>query len=337
MIIHYLISNEKLLIFCLFKKTKMSKKILLLYASSWKLEEWSGHILEQMTATVSKNNILLPDLDLRPQSITDKYRNLLCADHSINTDLEKFTVQLPCEEQMEPNTSNNNYSSDNNDSHYSLLTFDCQFESGNGEVSYYGLGEFDLTIRSDTNNQKHKVWYYFRARGGLKGQKITFHVSTYSKQNGLFNDGFAPVVRSKAKPVWVRLPPYCVLSFRCDRHKKYCFNFSFVIEADNEEYFFAYAYPYTLRRKKTHFSYIVTMKFLHEIESLNLSFVKKELLCRSIQQRRVDCLRIEEHSFVKGLKKKKKRKKANLYFNTVDDEDCQLLRPGIVLSARVHP
>ena len=89
--------------------------------------------------------------------------------------------------------------------------------------------EYDLHIRPDTLNTRHRVWFYFAVRGATRGQKVRphahaqqehshayahahahahaharpqviFNVIGYSKTKSLYRDGMAPVVSTSARP-----------------------------------------------------------------------------------------------------------------------------------------
>ena len=256
------------------------------------------------------------DLDFDAQNVLDAHRAELIDNHYDMSCLEQHTIQFKRRgnhsTSSTTNDSNNNqttsedHQSDDNKS--KLLQFDCNFESGNiGQVSHYRDNEYDISIRGDTNNGRHSVWFYFRVKGGIAGNRMVCHIYNYSKAKALYSEGFTPIVRSKTKPIWTRLPEYHVNWFKCNRHRRNCFSFYFIFDRTGDEYYFAYAYPYT-------YSYL--QKFLGDIEALNLSYCRRELLARSVQQRRLDCLRIEE----------------------VDENTLPINnRLVLVISSRVHP
>jgi len=165
------------------------------------------------------------------------------------------------------------------------LVFDCDFESGNiGTAIRYDEMEYEIKIRPDSNSPRHRIWYYFRVRNFKKDQRVIFHFSNYSKSKALFSQGFTPMVRTNVRTGWSRIPSQQMFYYRCSRHKKrHCFSFTFHFDESNEEYFFAYSYPYT---------YTYLQKWLHSIELLNLPFLRRDLLCRTVLQRRLDLLTI---------------------------------------------
>lgn len=144
--------------------------------------------------------------------------------------------------------------------------------------------EYDLHIRPDTLNERHRVWFYFSVRGARAGQKVVFNIVGYSKTKSLFREGMAPVVCSSGRPYWERMPPTSVYYYRSPRHDKaYVLSFPFCFERADETYYFAYCWPYT-------YSYL--QRFLFALEGKGLPFFQRECLCRSIQERRLDMLTV---------------------------------------------
>ena len=254
------------------------------------------------------------DVDFDAQTLLNQHRSTLINDHFDVSCLEKHTIQFPKRARAAHSSSSSSADDkgggggSTDDDKVKLLQFDCDFESGNiGDVAHYKDCEYDATIRGDTANPRHSVWFYFRVRGGMAGNKVVVHFSNYSKCKSLYSEGFTPLIRSKSRPIWTRLPEHSVSWFKCNRHRRSCFTVSFVFGRSGDEYFFAYSFPYT-------YSYL--QKWLGDIEAMQLPFVKRQLLARSVQQRRLDCLRVEE-------------------------EGPGLLplgqRPAVVISSRVHP
>jgi hypothetical protein len=91
-----------------------------------------------------------------------------------------------------------------------------------------------------------------------------------------------------------RLPAQNVYWFKCPRHKKrYCLSFLFQFDRPDDEYFFAYSFPYTYTRLQ---------KYLHALEAQNMPHFRRELLCRTTQQRRLDLLKITAPSNLEDSK-----------------------------------
>ena len=171
------------------------------------------------------------------------------------------------------------------------LQFDASFESGNlaearliAEVPL----EYDLHIRPDTLNSRHRVWFYFAVRGATRGQKVIFNLIGYSKTKSLYRDGMAPVVCTSARPHWERMPESSVYYYKSPRHgKHYVLSFPFCFDRKDarkeEVYYFAYCFPYT-------YSYL--QRFLHSLDAAQLPCYRRECLCRTVQHRRLDLVTI---------------------------------------------
>ena len=171
------------------------------------------------------------------------------------------------------------------------LQFDASFESGNlaearliAEVPL----EYDLHIRPDTLNSRHRVWFYFAVRGATRGQKVIFNLIGYSKTKSLYRDGMAPVVCTSARPHWERMPESSVYYYKSPRHgKHYVLSFPFCFDRKDarkeEVYYFAYCFPYT-------YSYL--QRFLHSLDAAQLPWYRRECLCRTVQHRRLDLVTI---------------------------------------------
>eukprot|EP00754_Rhynchopus_humris_P012087 Rhum_TRINITY_DN14265_c4_g1::Rhum_TRINITY_DN14265_c4_g1_i1::g.74416::m.74416 len=165
------------------------------------------------------------------------------------------------------------------------MRFDCSFESGNiGKVQALNEFEFDLSVRPDTNNPHYRVWYFFSVNQVNKGQRVIFNIINGSKTKSLYRVGMTPLVRSTSRPKWERIPQRQVFYYKSPRLKKnYVLSFAFMFDRELDTYEFAYCYPYT-------FTYL--QKFLSHVDAQKFNFYKRELLCRTVQQRRVDLLTI---------------------------------------------
>lgn len=102
------------------------------------------------------------------------------------------------------------------------LVFNANFECGNlGRVDYVSDCEYDLFIRPDTCNPKHRVWFYFSVSNTKASQvsssdfsikiyqklfevfqRVIFNFVNFSKHRSLYRHGMAPVVRSNTWPEW---------------------------------------------------------------------------------------------------------------------------------------
>ena len=168
------------------------------------------------------------------------------------------------------------------------LVFDgSSFESANlagAKLISSSPLEYDLHIRADTLNARHRVWFYFCVRGAKANQKVIFNLVGYSKTKSLFREGMAPVVCSSGRPYWERLPPTAAYYYRSPRHdRQYVLSFPFCFERADETYYFAYCFPYT-------YSYL--QRFLFALEGRALPHLVRDCLCRSLQERRLELLTV---------------------------------------------
>ena len=98
------------------------------------------------------------------------------------------------------------------------LVFSSNFECGNlAAATRLSRHEWELELRPDTNNDRHRLWFYFTVRNTARNQKVLFSITNFSKGRSSFREGMAPVVRSTHRPVWQRLPSQNCLYYRQPR------------------------------------------------------------------------------------------------------------------------
>ncbi len=186
------------------------------------------------------------------------------------------------------------------------LQFRANFESGNlNKVHVVQDGfEYDLYIRPDTNNANYRLWYYFCVSNAKKNQRVLFTICNFSKQRSLYRQGMAPIVKSTSRPHWECIPSKQVYYYKSYRHgKTYVLSFSFLFDQEDEDYYFAYSFPYT---------YTDLQRFLHGIEVKQFPYFRRELLGRTVQYRRMDLL-------------------------TITDFESTAPKKTIAITARIHP
>lgn len=169
--------------------------------------------------------------------------------------------------------------------------------------------EYELTVRHDTNNPRHRLWFYFKVTNARAGQRVLIHMVNFSKTKSLYRDGMSPLVRSSSSATWERIHPKSVFYYKQkDRPtkkrddaaveddgrdspedggeggKKTPCVLSIVYTFDTKEaHWFSYSYP---------FGYTMQQHLLDALERRRLPYVKRELLCRTLQNRRCDVLTI---------------------------------------------
>ncbi|KAJ8306552.1 hypothetical protein KUTeg_017097 [Tegillarca granosa] len=176
------------------------------------------------------------------------------------------------------------------------LIFDACFESGNlGRVDYITEFEYDLFIRPDTCNPRFRVWFNFTVENVKGDQRVIFNIVNFSKTKSLYRDGM------------VRIPAKHVYYYRCPDHRKnYVMSFAFCFDKEDDIYQFSYCYPY---------SYTRLQNYLDNLEKKNYNFFTRELLCLTVQQRRLDMITITNP-------------------DNLDPEETKRI---VFITARVHP
>ncbi|VDM38552.1 unnamed protein product [Toxocara canis] len=167
------------------------------------------------------------------------------------------------------------------------IIFDANFESGNlGRVDMLSECEYDLFVRPDTCNPRHRVWFYFAVENALPNQKVVFNVVNLSKLRTLFDTASAaPVVRRCSQQTWMRIPVKHLYYYRSAAHAdRFVLSIAFIFDSA-QRYEFAYCIPYT---------YTDLQNLLAEIDSRNLRFFSRDVLALSVQRRKVDIITITE-------------------------------------------
>jgi cytosolic carboxypeptidase protein 6 len=222
------------------------------------------------------------------------------------------------------------------------LVFNSAFESGNLQsAKRLSRLEWDLRIRPDTNNDKHRLWFYFKVSNVEKNQLVLFTISNMSKGRSSYREGMSPLVKSTHRPTWQRIPPGNVVYYRVPRTRSYNLSFFFQFDESKDTYYFAYSYPYT---------YTDLQKYLHLVDAAAYPFYSRSLLCRTLQHRRVDLITITN-----PIQPSQQPSQRNTDTDDDDDDDDDVNRKKkrsgaeknntqknkkkhvIVLSARIHP
>ncbi|GAB1607612.1 cytosolic carboxypeptidase 6-like, partial [Argonauta hians] len=178
------------------------------------------------------------------------------------------------------------------------LTFDASFESGNlGRVDYISEYEYDLFIRPDTCNPRFRVWFNFTVENTCVDQRVIFNIVNFSKTKSLYREGMSPLVRSNVRTKWVRIPAKNVYYYRCPDHRRnYVMSFLFSFDKPDEVYQFSYCFPYT---------YTNLQSYLNSMEKLHPDIFSRQLLCLSVQNRRLDVVTITNAENLSNPQKQK--------------------------------
>eukprot|EP00753_Platysulcus_tardus_P018221 PLAT6783.1.p1 GENE.PLAT6783.1~~PLAT6783.1.p1 ORF type:complete len:613 (-),score=151.44 PLAT6783.1:86-1924(-) len=166
------------------------------------------------------------------------------------------------------------------------LQFSADFESGNMEKAVkIGANEYDIYIRSDVNNSKYRVWFYFELWNGHAGQRVLLNIVGFSKTRSMYRNGMTPVMRSSVDRSWQRLPARQVFYYRCPRHGR-AYSLSFLLPVERGVcYQLAYCFPYT---------YTQLQKQLFLLQAGGHDFLRRETIARTLQHRRMDLLTITD-------------------------------------------
>lgn len=165
------------------------------------------------------------------------------------------------------------------------LVFSANFESGNlAGAKQVEEHEWELYIRPDSHNDRHRLWFFFKVSNCFRNQQVILSIVNFSKSRSLYREGMSPVVRSCRRPAWQRIPSEQVFYYRSQGHNlNYLLSFIFQFDHEEDDYYFAYCYPYT---------YTDLQRNLFCLESQNKPYFVRECLCTSVWGRRIDLLTI---------------------------------------------
>jgi len=205
------------------------------------------------------------------------------------------------------------------------LAFEATFESANlGKVDFVQDTEYDIYIRPDTCNPRHRFWFYFSIENTQIDQRIIFNLVNISKSRNLLTNGLTPVVKSTSRPRWQRMPSSHVFYHRSPAHNNaYVLSFAFCFDKENEVYQFAMCQPFTYSRHKL---------CLEKLMSQSYNYVYKETIGKSVFERPIDLITISNPENINL------RREITL---DVDDDLGDDFTPRkvkvVFLMARVHP
>ncbi|KAJ3033875.1 Cytosolic carboxypeptidase 6 [Rhizophlyctis rosea] len=171
------------------------------------------------------------------------------------------------------------------------LSFTADFETGNiGKVVPVSEVEYDIWVRPDTANDRHRVWFHFAIQPTHSSlptaasttptapHRVILNLINFSKVKSLYRAGFTPVVRSLRRPEWRRIPSKNTFYYICPRHKKkYVLSITFAFDHLDDVYYFAYSVPYL---------YSQLQSYLTDLEIANFDYLNRKSLGESIEGRR---------------------------------------------------
>ena len=250
---------------------------------------------------------------------------------------------------------------DNREMMKSLLLFDSNFESGNllkallvkgreNLVSGYTLKklqsdpgsyvtpgivdqEYDLTIRNDLNTSGNIQWYYFSAstehilgknsEGVFYPLRVRFNIVNFRKKDALYNYGMKPAtfISNNTAQDWIHRGQDICYYKRCrlstadmsnndenKRKEKYILSYTYTFSGPMTVYF-AHSYPYTYTDLK---KYLASL----EEDSRIAAIMSRKELCTTIAGNVCECVTVTSRTV---------------------ERSGSILKPAIVISARVHP
>lgn len=194
------------------------------------------------------------------------------------------------------------------------LCFDAAFETGNlGRADLVGEFEYDLFLRPDTCNPRHRFWFNFTVDNVKQDQRVIFNIVNLSKSKTLFNSYLTPLVKSSSRPKWQRMSKTNVFYYRSNSHQNhYVLSFSFTFDKEDDVYQFAVTSPYSYSKLQ---SYLQCIELRYK--SSNKLF-ERMILGKSLQKRNLDMINID------------------LMKPIIRSENKHFIRT-IVLLARTHP
>ena len=193
-------------------------------------------------------------------------------------------------------------------------------------------------LQNDVNSKGHTQWFYFRVANTRRGMKVKFNMLNMIKSKSLYNDGMKVLVYSQKRQEMVEEEPglsdeerkarqgwhrggedfgYYQNHYRREgfsghapsNFQQRCystFTFTYTFEHDHDVVYFAYSQPYT---------YTQLTEYLCEIQSRQLNFVSRNLLCRTIAGNKCEYLTITNRVPYEVDKKKQ----------------------GVIITGRIHP
>lgn len=193
-----------------------------------------------------------------------------------------------------------------------ILTFGSGFESGNLQsATKIGENEYNLQLSTDLGTDSWVQWFYFSIKGMKKGITYKFNIINFYKVDSLFNYGLKPLLYIEGKG-WRRagenIAYFENTTFdESSESHRFTTTWTYTPDMDIDIAYWAHSYPYT---------YSDLQDYLADIDSKNLPFVERDILCYSLAHNRLDLLTIT---------------------NPTESELEMKAKQGVIISSRVHP
>ncbi|XP_065578124.1 cytosolic carboxypeptidase 2-like isoform X2 [Artemia franciscana] len=202
------------------------------------------------------------------------------------------------------------------------LKFESRFESGNlAKAVQLTASLYELYLRSDLFCNRHASWFYFRVENMKSGFVYRFSIVNMLKSDSLYRDGLKPLMYSEKNASvsnigWQRCGDnitYFKNESLVDGVQTYTLTFAINFPYTDDVVYLASCYPYTYTDLQSYLSNI-------QADPVKSKICKVRLLCRSLAGNCVHVLTITQPQ------------------SSVETTNLEpVLRPAVVLTARVHP
>ncbi|XP_067406598.1 cytosolic carboxypeptidase-like protein 5 isoform X2 [Emydura macquarii macquarii] len=202
--------------------------------------------------------------------------------------------------------------------------------------------EFNVWTKPDCAETEYengnRSWFYFSVKGGAPGKLIKINILNMNKQSKLYSQGMSPFVRTlPVRPRWERIrerPTFEMMETQ--------FVLSFVhrfLEYRGATTYFAFCYPFSYTECQEMLAQLDSRfeecKYMSPSSSLDSIYYHRELLCRSLDNLRVDLLTITS---CHGMRVEREPRLDKLFPDEATPRPhCFAGKRVFFLSSRVHP
>ncbi|TFJ96487.1 protein FAM86A [Platysternon megacephalum] len=225
-----------------------------------------------------------------------------------------------------------------NNSSSSSTTVSAVFGSSLPTADY----EFNVWTKPDCAETEYengnRSWFYFSVKGGAPGKLIKINIVNMNKQSKLYSQGMSPFVRTlPVRPRWERIrerPTFEMMETQ--------FVLSFVhrfLECRGATTYFAFCYPFSYTECQEMLAQLDSRfeecKYMSPSSTLDSIYYHRELLCRSLDNLRVDLLTVTS---CHGMREEREPRLDNLFPDEATPRPhCFAGKRVFFLSSRVHP
>uniref|UniRef100_A0A8C3T0M5 Cytosolic carboxypeptidase-like protein 5 n=1 Tax=Chelydra serpentina TaxID=8475 RepID=A0A8C3T0M5_CHESE len=226
----------------------------------------------------------------------------------------------------------------NNNNSSSSSTVSAVFGSSLPTADY----EFNVWTKPDCAETEYengnRSWFYFSVKGGAPGKLIKINIVNMNKQSKLYSQGMTPFVRTlPVRPRWERIrerPTFEMMETQ--------FVLSFVhrfLEYRGATTYFAFCYPFSYTECQEMLAQLDSRfeecKYMSPSSPLDSIYYHRELLCRSLDNLRVDLLTVTS---CHGMREAREPRLDNLFPDEATPRPHRFSGKRVFfLSSRVHP